>query len=117
MSAVDAAAVAAATSILERQRGISLSYTAFCDKMRQRGFDYDPHSYLLNALLDATSRASDQRAGVMLSVLVIHKDGDLRPGPGFFSLMKKLGRDVKDPDVAWIAELNRILDRYGRRAS
>ena len=32
----------------------------------------------------------------MLSVVVCHRDGDLQPGPGFFRLVKKLGRDTSD---------------------
>ena len=35
----------------------------------------------------------------MLSVIVVHKVGDMQPGPGFFQLAKKLGRDTSDKTI------------------
>jgi len=32
----------------------------------------------------------------MLSVIVVHKEGDMQPGPGFFELAGELGRDTSD---------------------
>jgi hypothetical protein len=32
----------------------------------------------------------------MLSVIVVHKDGDMQPGPGFFELAEELDRDTSD---------------------
>ena len=41
----------------------------------------------------------------MLPVIVVHKVGDMQPGPGFFQLAKKLGRDTSDILVCWIDQL------------
>ena len=32
----------------------------------------------------------------MMTALVVHKEGDMRPGPGFFELAQSLGRDTSD---------------------
>ena len=35
----------------------------------------------------------------MLSVIVVHKQGDMQPGPGFFELAQRLGRDTSDTET------------------
>jgi len=32
----------------------------------------------------------------MITALVVHKTGDMQPGPGFFELAEKLGHDPSD---------------------
>lgn len=44
----------------------------------------------------------------LLTVIVVHKSGDMQPGPGFFELAGSLGRDTSDPLQCWIAELHRV---------
>jgi hypothetical protein len=44
----------------------------------------------------------------MLSVIVVHKVGDIQPGPDFFQLAKKLKRDTSDNLICWITELKRV---------
>jgi len=44
----------------------------------------------------------------MLSVIVVHKFGDMQPGPGFFELAKKLGRDTSDILKCWVDELKKV---------
>jgi hypothetical protein len=44
----------------------------------------------------------------MLSVIVVHKSGDMQPGHGFFELAESLGRDTSDILACWIAELKRV---------
>lgn len=41
----------------------------------------------------------------MLSVVVVHKDGDGKPAPGFFKMARELGRDTSDEVAFWIEEL------------
>ncbi len=50
------------------------------------------------------------RSDGMLSVIVVHKTGDLKPG--FFDLVALLGRDIWDTDVCWGEELNRVCDAW-----
>lgn len=44
----------------------------------------------------------------MLSALVVHKEGDMQPGPGFFDLAKRLGKDVTDIDMCWLSEFKKV---------
>jgi hypothetical protein len=44
----------------------------------------------------------------MLTVVVVHKVGDMQPGPGFFELAKMLGRDTGDILKCWVNELHRV---------
>jgi hypothetical protein len=43
----------------------------------------------------------------MLSALVVDQD-EMKPGKGFFTLAKQLGRNTKDHDALWIQEVNRL---------
>lgn len=51
----------------------------------------------------------------MLTAIVVHKHGDMQPGPGFFELAKSLGRNTKDPLACWIQEFNRTHDLWANR--
>jgi hypothetical protein len=63
----------------------------------------------LDTLLDEISREEDAAGRGMLSVVVIRKDKEARlPGPGFFKLAKKLGRDTSDRDTCWAEELVKV---------
>jgi hypothetical protein len=67
-----------------------------------------PDSFALAHMLGEISEAEDAAGWGMLSVIVVHKDGDMQPGPGVFQLAKKLGRDASDTLVCWIDELKRV---------
>lgn len=68
-----------------------------------------PDSHALAAMLGEISSAENAAGRGMLSVLVVHKDGDMQPGPGFFDLAKSLGRNTgRVPLKFWIEELNRV---------
>lgn len=49
----------------------------------------------------------------MLSVIVVHKSGDMQPGPGFFELADELGCDTTDILSCWIKELNKVHAYWG----
>jgi hypothetical protein len=44
----------------------------------------------------------------MLSVVVVHKVGDMQPGPGFFEFAKELGRDTRNILERWVNELHKV---------
>ena len=67
-----------------------------------------PHDQRLFHLLGELSSAEDIEGRGMLSVLVVHKSGDMQPGPGFFELAGQLGRDTTDILRCWITELHRV---------
>ena len=68
----------------------------------------DPASFALAAMLEEISEADDLAGRGMLTVIVVHKPGDMQPGPGFFNLAKRLGRDTSDIVNCWVHELRRM---------
>lgn len=68
----------------------------------------DAHDSCLFRLLDEISTEEDGAGHGMLSVVVVHKVGDMQPGPGFFELAKSLGRNTRDIEKCWVAELHRV---------
>jgi hypothetical protein len=63
-------------------------------------------------MLGEVSEVEDSAGRGMLSVIVVHRDGDTRPGPGFFRPAKKLGRDVTDKTACWVEGLRRVHDHW-----
>ena len=59
----------------------------------------------LDALLGEISEEEDAAGRGMLSAVVVHKDGDQRPGDGFFNWAEELGYIVADRDRFWIGML------------
>jgi hypothetical protein len=68
----------------------------------------EPDSYALAAMLGEISADEDAAGRGMLSVIVVYKDGDMQPGPGFFELAEELGRDTSDILSCWISELKKV---------
>lgn len=68
----------------------------------------EAHDQRLFHLLGELSAEEDASGRGMLSVIVVHKAGDMQPGPGFFELAKQLGRDTSDILKCWIVELKKV---------
>ena len=68
----------------------------------------EANSYALFAMLGEISTAEDRAGRGMLSVIVVHKVGDMQPGRGFFELAQSLGRDTSDILACWVAELKKV---------
>lgn len=66
------------------------------------------HDPRLFHLLGEIASEEDAAGRGMLTVVVVHKRGDMQPGPGFFELAKLLGRDVSDLLRCWVDELHRV---------
>ncbi|UWU70899.1 hypothetical protein [Bradyrhizobium sp. NC92] len=82
---------------------------AYSDLVRQiRSIHLEPHDPRLFHLLGEISSEEDAAGRGMLTVVVVHKLGDMQPGPGFFELAKLLGRDTKNIEKCWVAELHRV---------
>ena len=90
-----------------RRKG-KISYTELTGKVHT--IHFSPEAAALAHMLDDISREEDAAGRGMLSVIVVHKDGDMMPGSGFFKLAKKLGRDISDKEKCWIEEFNRVYD-------
>ena len=75
----------------------------------------EPDSFALAHMLGEVSEAENAAGRGMLSVIVVHKDGDMQPGLGFFELAKKLGRDTSDKTACWVEELRRVHRSWSNR--
>lgn len=75
----------------------------------------EPHDSRLFHLLGEISSEEDKSGRGMLTAIVVHKTGDMQPGPGFFELAKSLGRNIKDPLACWITEFNKVHDYWANR--
>jgi hypothetical protein len=84
-----------------------IAYSDFIKHVRAITFT-NAHDSRLPYFLEEISVEEDRAGRGMLTALVVHKSGDYKPGPGFFELAKKLGRDTKDIDKCWIGELKTI---------
>jgi molybdopterin synthase catalytic subunit len=68
----------------------------------------EAHDQRLFHLLGELSEEEDASGRGMLSVIVVHKAGDMQPGPGFFELAKQLGRNTSDILKCWVEELKKV---------
>jgi hypothetical protein len=67
-----------------------------------------PHDVRLDHLLGEIASEEDKAGRGMLTVVVVHKMGDMEPGPGFYEMAKELGRDTSDLLSCWVNELHRV---------
>jgi len=74
---------------------------------------HDPRMF---HLLGEISTAEDKAGRGMLTAIVVHKSGDMQPGPGFFELAKSPGKDTSDVLVCWINEFNNVHDYWANRS-
>ena len=66
------------------------------------------HDTRLFHLLGEISVEENSTGRGMLSVVVVHKHGDMQPGPGFFLLGQHLGYDTKDLLKFWVEQLKKV---------
>lgn len=69
----------------------------------------DAHDSRLAHFLEEISTEESAAGRGMLTALVVHKRGDLQPGPGFFDLAQRLGHDTSDVVKFWIEEVKRVF--------
>ena len=72
----------------------------------------EPNEYALAEMLGEISMSEDDAGRGLLSILVVHKDGDMMPGQGLFDLAESRGRDTSDKEKFWIAELNYVSSHW-----
>lgn len=68
----------------------------------------------LFAILGQISVEEHERGRPLISVLVVHKTGDMQPGEGFFELAHSLGRDTSDVLKAWIEEVRSVYQYWNK---
>jgi hypothetical protein len=96
--------------------GHGISYTDFTKRIV--AVHFQPHSQMLDQLLYDISSHEVAANRPMLSVLVRHKDGDLRPGSGFYIAGMRLKRKepTEDDETFWIRELNAVYAFWSGQA-
>jgi hypothetical protein len=103
------AAKAEAKTVLScyAKRRQMIPYSEFVKQIRSISLEYhDPR--LFHFLGEISSEESAASRG-MLTALVVHKHGDLQPGPGFFELAQELGHDTSDILKFWIEEVKKVF--------
>lgn len=80
---------------------------------RLRSIQIDAHDQRLAHFLEEISTEESAAGRGMLTALVVHKRGDMQPGPGFFDLAQRLGHDTSDIVKFWIEEVKRVFAAWG----
>ena len=81
---------------------------------RIHSLDLEPQGDRLAHMLGEISTAEHEAGRGMLTVVVVHKQGDQMPGPGFFQLARSLGHDTKDREAFWVAELEKVYRAWAK---
>ena len=88
--------------------GKTMSYSDLVQKITS--CDLEPRDVRLAHMLGEISTEENEAGRGLLTVVVVHKTGDMKPGPGFFELAQGLGRDITDTDLCWVEESRRVYD-------
>src|SRR5262245_55219196 len=101
------------TVLIERAR--AQQTIAYSDLVQQiKAIDLQAHDPRLDELLIQISTDEVGHGRGMLSVLVVHKTGDYRPGKGFYNCAASLGLDASDEDRLWVGELHKVYSWWSK---
>jgi hypothetical protein len=81
---------------------------------RVKAIDLQAHDPRLDELLGQIATEETACGHGMLSVLVVHKAGDFRPGRGFYQCAAALGLDTSDEDRLWVDQLNKVYAAWAK---
>jgi hypothetical protein len=81
-----------------------------------RAVNFSAFDVRLFSILGQLSTEEHDHGRPLLSVLVVHKSGDMQPGEGFFDLAESLGRDTSSLLTAWIVEVQRVYQFWNKPA-
>ena len=95
------------------QRKDKITYSELATEIT--AINIEAHDSRMNHLLGEISSEEDAQGRGMLTAIVVHKFGDLRPGPGFYDLAKSLGKDTSDKDFFWISEVKTVHDYWANQ--
>jgi hypothetical protein len=85
-----------------------ISYADFVHHIASISFE-TPYDSRLPQLLAAISTEEAKAGRGIMTALVVRKNGDQRPGGGFFELAERLGYDVSDRKNFWIDQVNKVF--------
>lgn len=97
-----------------RRKG-RIAYSELASQIQ--AIDIVAHDPRMFHLLGEISVEEEKTGRGMLTAIVVHKSGDMQPGPGFFELAKSLGKDTSDVLVCWVNEFNRVHDYWANRTN
>jgi len=89
----------------------TISYSELVRKIS--AIDLLAHDPRLDELLNQLSVEEAAAGRGMLSVVVVHKSGDMRPGRGFVSCAEELGFDTSDAERLWVEQLTKVFATWG----
>ena len=78
-----------------------------------RNISFEPHDHVFHLMLGQISEEEDAAGRGMLTALVVCQD-DRRPGPGFWRLAARLGRNTKDREKFWTEEFQQVVRGWKR---
>ena len=85
-----------------------ISYTDFMHHICSISFKTPYDSRLPQFLAEISTEEAKAGRG-MMTALVVRKNGDQKPGGGFFELAERLGYVVSDPEKFWIEQVNKVF--------
>ena len=74
----------------------------------------EPQSFALTTMLREIAAEENAAGRGMLTALVVYSSGDMQPGPGFFDLAGRLGKNTNDILRCWIKELKRVYGYWSK---
>ena len=86
----------------------TIAYSELCNQVSK--IKLEPDSPALASMLGEISTDEFNKNSPLLSVLVVHKNGDLMPGQGFFELAESLEMNVGDKEAFWIDQLKLVYE-------
>jgi hypothetical protein len=94
----------------QANQGQTIPYTDLVTQIKSMDLRRD--SPALWNILGEISTDEDAAGRGMLTVIVVHGVGNMRPGSGFFKLAKKLGKEIPDQQAFWMTELKRVHEYW-----
>src|SRR5205814_10316209 len=92
-----AAGKAEMTAILREREKSGRGMISYSDLSRElRSIQINPHEQAMGHMHGEISTHESQNGRGMLSVVVVHQEGDMEPGSGFYECAESLGSDVSD---------------------
>lgn len=79
-----------------------------------RAIPLERHSAPFTAMLQEVAALEDGAGRGLITALVIHKHRDKLPGPEFYALAERLGRDTSDRARCWSDEAERVYAAWSR---
>ncbi|MEZ8741089.1 hypothetical protein AB6E21_13725 [Photobacterium swingsii] len=76
---------------------------------------FQPHDFELFTMLGELGAEEAINGRGIITALVVHKNGDMQPGKGFYELADELGFDTTDQIAFWVSELNKVHDYWASR--